>query len=100
MPDDEKREEYLAMNTKEDRSAAIEDADSVEELDAMAAAWRERGMSPQGQTMARVTARKVELGHEPTAEEANLIRKAAKRRKENSKLPPIEGSLDLSELGS
>lgn len=83
--------DYAGLNTKEARAAAIADASSVDELDAMWSAWEKRGMSRQGLTYAAVLSRKAELGHELDDVELAAVKRAAAAAKRGAELPTITG---------
>lgn len=90
MSDDQKTE-YQKLTTTEAKIAAIETAETTDELDAMWEAWAERGLSPEGVTRARVLRAKENLGAELTEEEAALVKEIEARAKKGAELPPIEG---------
>jgi len=87
----DQKTEYQSLTTTEAKIAAIETAETPEQLDAMWEAWAERGLSATGIMRARVLRAKQNLGVELTEAHAALVAEIEKRAKEGAKLPPIQG---------
>lgn len=88
---------YAGM-TKEERYAAIAAAETLKELDAMWAAWRRVGASPDGMLHAAVLERRSALGDVLTDEEQATIELVQLRRERGRRLSPARarGSLGPS----
>lgn len=81
---------YAGM-TKEQQYAAIEGAETVEQLDAAWAAWEAIGYSPDGLLRAAVLERKRSLGAVLSPVEQAQVATAAVKRAHGAALPPITG---------
>lgn len=83
----------FAGMTKAQRYAAVRSARRTQDLDAMWAAWEERGQSRQGLLYAAVLERKQQLGALLSREEKQVLAVAARRRALGASLPPVTGQV-------
>ena len=83
-------EQFQALN-RDQKLAAVFAAGSVDELDAMWAAWAERGYSPNGILHMTVLKQRRELGAELTEEEEELIERIEADAAQGAKLKAIRG---------
>jgi hypothetical protein len=87
----QKSTDYAELTSKEDKQGAVDDADSVKELEAMWAVWEKRGYSKDGLLYAAVLERKQGLGVKLSEGDLERIELAEKRRAAGAELPPITG---------
>lgn len=83
---------YAGM-TKQEKHAAVENAQSVEELDSMWLEFHRVGHAYESLLYAAVLRRKQQLGVELNEMEAANLNLMTVRADAGAKLPPIEGKL-------
>lgn len=88
-----KTTDYAALASKEEKLDAIASTKKEADLDAMWAAWEERGWTRDGQMYAAVLARKQELGVKLSEGDVERIELAEQQRQAGAALPPISGRL-------
>lgn len=86
--------DYATLTSKEEQYTAIAAAPSVDELDAMWAAWERIGFSREGLLYAAILERKQELGAVLEQDQVAAIVLANQRRKAGAALPPISGQVN------
>lgn len=84
---------FQAMN-KEEKLAAVGDAEDIEDLDFMWEAWAERGYSETGQLYGAVLARKASLGYDLDEEEAARVAQIQAAAEAGAELPPVTGEMN------
>lgn len=84
-------ETYAGLTTKEAKYEAVEEAKSLDALDAMWAAWEAQGWSRDGLLYAAILQRRAALGAELSEEEEAQVKLADARWKRAKNLPTIEG---------
>lgn len=82
---------YQTLTSKEAKLAAIAAATTIAELDAMWAAWEERGYTKDSLMFAAVLEKKGDLAGGLSYEDQEIVDRANELRRAGESLPPITG---------